>query len=252
MSDALRTLQAQFPGAGQFDKLRCDNGTDFVSTEMEEISTRFSIVHEPAEPYTHEHNGTVERLNRTLEERTRALILESGFPANLWGTLIHTACWLYNRTPHSSIEFLIPYEKFYGNQPDLKQIKVIGSSVEVLNETLPAGKKFEPRSYTCYLIGFTKTGYIVFDPKTRKMINSCNVKIDETKLYKNEISENKNREELRFPDTIIENVDNQAPLDTSSVTTKSDEESDTEVISVELDYDWDTDENPKVNNLKMI
>ena len=37
-----------------------------------------------------------------------------------------------------------------------------------------------------YLVGFNKTGYTLFDPQTKKTIDSCNVIIDESKLYKND------------------------------------------------------------------
>ena len=67
MKEALKTLQAQFPSPGQFNTLRCDGGTEFVNGEMESLLGTYGISCEPAEPYTHEHNGTVERLNRTLE-----------------------------------------------------------------------------------------------------------------------------------------------------------------------------------------
>lgn len=254
MKDALLVLKSRFPN--QFSILRCDNGTEFLNTAMQVVLDEFGISAEPAEPYTHEHNGTVERLNRTLEERTRALLLESGFPQQLWGQVIQSAVWLYNRTPHSSLEFLTPYEKFYNVAPDLKQIRIVGSRAEVLKETLPSGKKFESRSSTCYLVGFYQTGYVLFDPQSKKTIKSCNVKIDETNLYRHDFPSKSEILEIKFnddepsssPDTTVE------PPSSTIVATVEDKgnSSDDETEIIEMDYDWEDDIDPTINLLKEI
>lgn len=186
MNEALRFLQAQYPGAGQFNVLRCDNGTEFTNSEVRDVLTKYGIVTEESEPYCHQHNGLAERINRTIQERARALLFESGFPVGMWGLAIHAACYIYNRTPHSALDFITPFEKFYEKIPDVTNIRIFGARVYALKETIPKGTKFTPRSNTYYLVGFTKTGYTVYDTVTQKTIETCNVKIDETKLYKND------------------------------------------------------------------
>ena len=253
MKDALLVLKSRFPN--QFSTLRCDNGTEFLNAAMQVVLDEFGISAEPAEPYTHEHNGTVERLNRTLEERTRALLLESGFPQQLWGQVIQSAVWLYNRTPHSSLEFLTPFEKFYNVAPDLKQIRIVGSRAEVLKETLSSGKKFESRSSTCYLVGFYQTGYVLFDPKSKKTIKSCNVKIDETKLYRHDFPSQSEILEIKFVDdepsssseTLVE-----PPSSTTVATVEDKGNSSDDEIVIEMNYDWEDDIDPIINLLKEI
>lgn len=72
---------------------------------------------------------TAERRNKTLVERIRALMFESEFPIPMWGYIYvgiylcgdipiwgyasHAACWLYNLTPHSSLDFITPYKVFH-------------------------------------------------------------------------------------------------------------------------------------------
>lgn len=268
MKQALIVLQSQFPGQGNFKKMRCDNGTEFTSTAMQNLLEPYGINLEEAEPYTHEHNGTVERLNRTIQERTRALICESGFPTNMWGLALHAATWLYNRTPHSSLNFQTPFEKYFNKIPDMSQIRVFGCVGEVLDETIPKGQKFKVRTKTLYLVGFRSTGYIMFDPKSNKTINTCNVKFDESKLYGNEFSRNIDDEELMFEpvvetkiDETSENSDHvlhvlEKPEIVSSILNKSENEvinsgkiennmSDESIseITLEIDDDWDDSEN---------
>src|SRR5271168_3388864 len=47
---------------------------------------------------TPQYNGVSERLNRTLLERTRALLHSSELPKNLLGEAINHVVWLKNRT----------------------------------------------------------------------------------------------------------------------------------------------------------
>lgn len=106
-----------------FKFIRCDNGTEYTGNATTCILDKFNIELQTAEPYTHEHNGTIERLNRTLEERIRALLISSGFPLSFWGLATHCATYLYNRTPHSALNFITPFEKAYDKQPEEKYIK---------------------------------------------------------------------------------------------------------------------------------
>lgn len=77
MKEALRFLQAKFPGAGQFYIRRVDNGSEFICEATDSILDEFAIVPELAEPGYYEHNGTAERVNRTIQERERALLFEA-------------------------------------------------------------------------------------------------------------------------------------------------------------------------------
>ena len=75
-----------------------DNGTEFVNNILTKhwasIGTKMAVTI----PYTPQHNGKVERLNRTLIECTRALMINAGAPKSLWGEAIKTAEVLRNIT----------------------------------------------------------------------------------------------------------------------------------------------------------
>lgn len=49
-----------------------------------------------------------------------------------------------------------------------------------------------------YLVGFRDTGFIMFNPKSKKTINSCNVKIDENLLYKHDYPSKEQQTALSF------------------------------------------------------
>lgn len=47
---------------------------------------------------------------------------------------------------------------------------------------------------TCYLIGYTNTGYKVFDPITEKFDDVCNVAIKEDRVFKDNFPMNKHKQ----------------------------------------------------------
>lgn len=190
MREALRVLRSTYPGAGQFKSLRCDQGLEFNSDETKVVLDEYGLGYEFSEAYCHQHNGLIERVNRTIEERTRALLFESGFPLGMWGHAVQAACFIYNRTPHSAVGYRTPYELFYTNVPNLSQMKVFGSRAYVVDEQVGRGHKFDSRAKVMYISGYTKTGYILYDCETKKTVTACSVKVDETKSYKDDVRTN--------------------------------------------------------------
>ncbi len=76
-------VRSRFPVPGQLGVLCTDQGTEFVNTAVKHLLFTYGMTHQTSEPFVSQHNDLIERFHRTLEERTRALLLESGFPAAL-------------------------------------------------------------------------------------------------------------------------------------------------------------------------
>ncbi len=55
--------------------------------------------HQCSEPDVSAHNGEIEQFNRTIEEKARAVLLESGFPSNFCGLALGQRN-LYTIEPH--------------------------------------------------------------------------------------------------------------------------------------------------------
>jgi len=62
----------------QVSKLQSDNGREYLSKELTEWCKDKGIILDYTTPYTPQLNGKAERLNRTLIEKTRALLADSG------------------------------------------------------------------------------------------------------------------------------------------------------------------------------
>ncbi len=53
-----------------------------------------------------------------------------------------------------------------------------------LQKGTPQGRKFAETSRLSFLVGYTESGYLVYDPQTCKTSMACNVRIDESRLYR--------------------------------------------------------------------
>ena len=62
---------------------------------------RESVTHQSTAPYTPQHNGSAEGLNRTLMERTRAMLNGAELSDNMWAEAVMTANYIRHRSPTS-------------------------------------------------------------------------------------------------------------------------------------------------------
>lgn len=82
---------------------RTDNGDEYTSDEMRILCRQKGIVMETTIPYTPQQNGVSERMNRTLMEHARAVLVESRFGKGMWGVAVYTSIYLTNRCPTSAV-----------------------------------------------------------------------------------------------------------------------------------------------------
>ena len=78
---------------------RSDNGGEYTSREFEIYSTKNGIRHEKTVPDTPQHNGVVERMNRTIIERVRCMLKTEKLLKVFWGEVAQIAYYLINRSP---------------------------------------------------------------------------------------------------------------------------------------------------------
>ena len=80
---------------------------------------------------TPEQNRVAERLNCTLVEKSRAMLLESNLPKSLWGYAILHANYLKNCTHTRSLPDKTPYEMVHNKKPNLHDPYEWGKDVYV-------------------------------------------------------------------------------------------------------------------------
>ena len=107
---------------------RSDGGGEYTSITLQDFFNEQGIEHEVVPPYTPQLNGLAERLNRTLVERVRCLLISSGLNFTFWADAMQYACYIYNRTPHSALQLKTPWEVFYQKSfENIPEFHVFGS-----------------------------------------------------------------------------------------------------------------------------
>ncbi|KAL2248429.1 UNVERIFIED_CONTAM: Retrovirus-related Pol polyprotein from transposon TNT 1-94 [Sesamum indicum] len=130
--------------------LRTDNGLEFCNQNFSEMYDKHGIRRHKTNPYTPQQNGIAERMNRTLLDKVRCLLVSSGLPKTFWGEAILTAAHLINMSPSVPLLGKTPEHIWTGKIPDLSALRVFGCSAFV-HQTVD---KLEPRAIKCVFIGY--------------------------------------------------------------------------------------------------
>ena len=110
----------------------------------------------------------------------RCMRVDNGLPPFLWGELMMAASYICNRIPHSALNMGTPNKKIYGKDADLSHLKIIGARTFVHIKD-PNKLGHTPREGM--VCGFSETegnSYRIWNPKTRRVVESRNVVFIET------------------------------------------------------------------------
>lgn len=150
-------------------RLHTDNAREYKSQDFQNHHREQGVLGTYTAPYTPAQNGVGERINRTIIEKVRSMLIGAKLPKAYWGEAVLAATYLYNRTLNSSIGFKTPYEAKTGRIPDISNIRTWGSvAYRVMPEI--GRKKLDPKAKAYILVGYGSNQYKLLDPSTRKTI----------------------------------------------------------------------------------
>ncbi|KAM0017627.1 putative RNA-directed DNA polymerase [Helianthus debilis subsp. tardiflorus] len=160
----------------QIKVLRTDRGGEFCSHAFNQFCENNGIKRELTVSYTPQHNGVVERRNRTVMGMTRSMLKEGGLPKCFWAEAVATAIYLLNRATTKALKYQTPFEVWYGRKPSVYHLKIFGC---IAYGHVPAHKrrKLDDRAEKCIFIGYSKEskGYRLYNPLTKKFSVKRNV-----------------------------------------------------------------------------
>src|SRR5271168_1800069 len=107
--------------------LRSDRGGEFASNEFFDFCEEHGIRREFSTARTPQQNGVVERMNRIVQQMARAMLDQSGTPANFWGEAAYAVVVILNKTNVRVNNNQTPHELWYGKTPSVKNLKIFGS-----------------------------------------------------------------------------------------------------------------------------
>ncbi|MBW0527614.1 hypothetical protein O181_067329 [Austropuccinia psidii MF-1] len=107
-------------------KVISDRGGEFTNKKFEDLSASCGFTHIFSPPYTPQHNGFAEHANRTILDKAKCLLNESGLAKQYWAEAINTSTLLTNLIPTPSRQNLSPYALWTGKSPRIKKLRVFG------------------------------------------------------------------------------------------------------------------------------
>jgi hypothetical protein len=154
----------------KISRFRSDNGREYIMNALMEHFEKQGIQMECTVLYTPEQNGVAERLNRTIVEKARCMLLSSNLPKSFWTEAVTTTAFLINRSPTAALENCTPAEKWFGFKPNLKKVRIFGCLVYQHIPKQLNTRKFDTRTRKCILLGYAPNGYRLWLLEEQKIV----------------------------------------------------------------------------------
>lgn len=169
-------LETQFGCKTKF--IRTDNGGEYVNQKLTKFLNEKGINHHVTPPYSPESNGVAERLNHSIGEGIRSMLLPLS-EKRLWAEAIETFVYIKNRQYHTKVENKTPYEALHGEKPVIDHLQPFGTKcfVHIPKAKRTAGSKLNPRAELGMFVGYTETmhQYRIFIPENGKVTVTADV-----------------------------------------------------------------------------
>ncbi|KAK0580561.1 hypothetical protein LWI29_003475 [Acer saccharum] len=204
-------------------RIGSDHGREFENASFESYCNSLGISHEFSAPRTPQQNRVVERKNRVLQEMACVMLLSHNVLKNLWAEAVNTACYMGNKVFRRPRYRNTSYELWKGRKPNVSYFHTFGSKCYILNNRDQLDK-FDAKSDEGIFIGYAlnSRAYRVFNLKTRTVMESSNVVIDDTRLKSNDHEE----EDILDDDSPLERV-----METPNVGTSNGNNEDTQPLT---------------------
>lgn len=173
--------------------LRSDNGKEYDNNNFKQFFAKHGIKHELTAPYSPQQNGLAERMNRTIIEKVRCMILDAKLSKKFWAEAVCAAVEIINFLPNNPND-RSPNELWSDKKSDIKRFKVFGCGAMVWKPDQKR-KKLDAKSFPCIFLRYADNAkaYRLYDMNAKKVIISRdvifmeneNTIIDSNNLYKN-------------------------------------------------------------------
>ncbi|GKV11817.1 hypothetical protein SLEP1_g23036 [Rubroshorea leprosula] len=159
-------------------KLKCirfDNGGEY-SGQFERYCREQGIKLEKTTPRTPQHNGVVERMNRTICDRIVCMLSHAKLSKSFWGEALKTAVYLINRFPSVVLN---------GDVSEQERAKL------------------DAKTKQCVFLGYgdEEYGYRLWDLKNRKLMRTRDVVFIENEMVEYSKKQDDNEHTQEIPDS---------------------------------------------------
>ncbi|CAI7846037.1 unnamed protein product [Closterium sp. NIES-53] len=154
-----------------------DEAAEFRNKEMQDYLAKKGIEHHVSLPYAHQQHGVVERTNRTLMTKVRALMKQSKLLPTYWTYAMHHAVRVHNLlsttviTGNSS-----PHVKWIGTKGNTSMLRVSGCMMQYRPPTSTIGNFTSRARWGIHLeISHEHKAWLILDLMSQKVKNARDV-----------------------------------------------------------------------------
>lgn len=146
--------------------IRSDNDGVFTSNQALDWRSDNGILWELTTPHDSRGNGKVERMIRTMKEKTTSNLVSRNIPTSLWPEAIEYSALQFNLIPRDGS---VPFEAFWGRSPDrlLKFLQPFGCLAwAYIPESKRQGGKTGPKALPAIFVGLSqeRRGWKLYSP----------------------------------------------------------------------------------------
>jgi len=124
----------------------------------------------------------MKRKNRSLQEMTKTLLIESNIVTRFWAEVVSTTYYIVSRIFLRPILEKSPYDLFKGKKPIVSYFHVFGCKCFILKNANDRTGKFEERLDEGIFLRYStsiKAYNRVFNKKSQSVVESMNVKFQD-------------------------------------------------------------------------
>ncbi|KAH9704158.1 hypothetical protein KPL70_011349 [Citrus sinensis] len=186
--------------------LRTDNGGEYTNGEFLAFCKQEGIQRQFTVAYTPQQNGVAERMNRTLTERIRAMLMTAGLPNSFCAEAAKTGCYIVNRSPSIAIGLKTVMEMWTGKPANYSYLHAFGCPVYVMYNAQER-TKLDPKSRRCIFLGYADgvKGYRLWDPTAHKIVIRRDVIFIEDQLQMRDEDDGTAKEKSKIVPVYVEN-----------------------------------------------
>eukprot|EP00798_Chlamydomonas_sp_ICE-L_P031724 gene31724-biopygen6578 len=153
-----------------FRCLRTDQAKEFLVPELTNWLASVQAKHEVSSVYCPQQNRVAERFNGVVASMARTMLIESEMSKGFWTYAFTCASYLRNRLP--SKRGATPYERFFGQVPDVSLLRVFGTRCYVKLLDGKTRSKTDERAIRGRLVGYSSMSkaYQIWIPEQHKVV----------------------------------------------------------------------------------
>ena len=173
--------------------LNSDGGGEYTSNENAKVLSEFqkicvdnNIEQNFTSAHTPAQNGIAERVNRTLVEHARCLLIDAGLSRKFWSLAVKHVAYCRNRFWHQKHHVSAnvgssAFQHLHGKAPKLGNLRVWGCDAWKLDHDHRSGS-FARKAHKLIFVGISanRKGWVLFDPRTRKLSTSYHCSFNES------------------------------------------------------------------------